>query len=1501
MDCDAFSFILSYKEDSAQKRIAVKRLLKHFGSEWTAVTFPPAASAIQTAKTGNQDSLFGSHHSKSCTNDIKSALHLGEVLIIDTPVKIALHSSCKEAVKNSISKLGYSVTLTSSHGLCFNHAKSTNKPCYGQLIDVIFESCYVPSLNTHVIHIGNVGMRHSVNTAVHSNQGIGGCPLQKLFSLIQNVRDHGILVETTQLDIAFNIKSHELLQWCASEKKNSRERKISRKSTLSNSFPEVWPIHSLVSKEGGGLAAERHQRGTLRVKRRNNDKSGAITILEGAPQNHDDFSYEDHFGDDDPCMQLLRQIYSCDQQCSATFSISEKLVMFLSAIYSIKLYSTLAHFLTPHKYQLPIKLSTMKYLPSCSMIKIQRYLQCMETLTKNSLEQLNENGIHARLEVSIRPGVENDTTNSDGARLRSEGHLVDLLSHVLVGLYDVLNHSKYKIELATVSPRRVYTESLFLVRTVRSVVNLRSESQFDKVHSHPKSHIWLQALMCLIMTKIGFAHHFKLSKIMQWLDSDDMFDPGEIGYSLKNGFPLRIMTQQTPESDQSRSPALSPSDASIQHLSQLLHRASMSEEGIHTIIAMVCSKTPSFRVGYQQLSLMDKLILAQNMSDFIIPHLSILLTQPNMDVDTRPCKKRKTTWEADSFCDLQSDESEFDPNQKDESVWKFNEDIFEHMDWHHSYYKNYDEYWAREHLHLLHQHNSQDGLRFRSVSDISSSVTSVIVALQNFNMMFDPRSPTYIYQLLHYIDLCHERSMEIPTLPNRISRQLQPFPHSTLKSYSLVSRLHNFLQFSTEKQMFLMEVFSELKIRHPPNVSTDSMIATLSQHYLFPCSLAKYDILLQSQPSSSDDSHTKAILKNLNFLVHHSVNKVFVHRLSSSDTSVSRYFRSIDQVYISIKKPSELLRRDDTSFTEQGTRHTDLFQALQEMFNTKHSLKTKKGIRDYLHEFIAQQDLICDNYLTSDGNNDSSLRNVITLSQLCDKLGFHISEKSTENPSIITNYHPEMILPIAALLFKCHVLFLNHDRSSTLFHYYHSRTNKIITYKFKDRVNMTSKVDCFVLHMISNTFQSSQFSLHTDIGNPHDTDILFPRSLHVIIPTLKKHPVGKMRTMKNVPSCILGYLQTPELNLSQFENYSKRTIHDNDPFTIHPYLEELSSFSYNMDDVLDRNIVLSITSLGANSLRRISQYLKCQQNMDKPEYFKVLCPILSLKYKLWFSVWHECSTGRNSGGTSLRTTYLYCFHPLLKKVVSVQLPQFVFMKYMKFIIYIRVLEKDSRLPRFNYWGLHQDNPYHVLSPPNASHLESDLLLCPFSYLDGNIRRTVMNNIKRSHGNVCLLDVSEHSPLPPSDEETTPVTVLSYITSIHNELIDHIVLAVFPFHTERRCYPVICSHSQSIDQELVRHKVTDIMSVVLRDSISQTIYLHLHTYDHDRELSTSFYQILYGFLIGSSTSIKEFRNRVQRIQTETMLPQKTKAWISELCVTHMPSLIQFPIWLRQLLD
>ena len=208
VDCDVFSFIISYNKDTPQTRSAIKRLLLHFGSYWSTETFPPIAAVIQTAKTGNNDSLFRSQHSKSCLEDIKSALHLSEVLIIDCSVKIALHQSCKEAVKRSIKKMGFAVSLSSSYGLCFYHQKSTNKPLYGRVIDVTLNSCHVSSINKHVIHIVNIGMRHPVGTTPPMLPGNGVCQLQKMFKSIQYIRHHRIKVETTQLDIAFNIQTY---------------------------------------------------------------------------------------------------------------------------------------------------------------------------------------------------------------------------------------------------------------------------------------------------------------------------------------------------------------------------------------------------------------------------------------------------------------------------------------------------------------------------------------------------------------------------------------------------------------------------------------------------------------------------------------------------------------------------------------------------------------------------------------------------------------------------------------------------------------------------------------------------------------------------------------------------------------------------------------------------------------------------------------------------------------------------------------------------------------------------------------------------------------------------------------------------------------------------------------------------------------------------------------------------------------------------------------------
>jgi hypothetical protein len=289
------------------------------------------------------------------------------------------------------------------------------------------------------------------------------------------------------------------------------------------------------------------------------------------------------------------------------------------------------------------------------------------------------------------------------------------------------------------------------------------------------------------MTKVGYAHDFKLTKIKQWLSSQYYFDPGEIGHSLENGLPLRILTNQNACEDQSCSALLSPSHNLIQYLSEHLKKINLTANGVDIIITMVCKNNPNYRFAYQQLSLLDKLRMAQHLNNTILPNLGNFLSHPkngnNPDIDTR-------------------DQAREESHQDELFV----------SDWYNQHHQHIDDNWTTSHLHLLHQYNSQHGLRFRSVRDNTNPVMLVMESLYLFSKMFDPRYPTFLFQLFHYIELCHERSLKLPCMMTTTSLYLQPLPRH---SKSLISRLHNFLQFSSDKHVFLREVCSELKITPP--------------------------------------------------------------------------------------------------------------------------------------------------------------------------------------------------------------------------------------------------------------------------------------------------------------------------------------------------------------------------------------------------------------------------------------------------------------------------------------------------------------------------------------------------------------------------------------------------------------------------------------------------------------------------------------------------------------
>ena len=156
-------------------------------------------------------------------------------------------------------------------------------------------------------------MRHPVQITCPMVPANGVCQLQKMFELIHTIRHNRIQVETTQLDIAFNIWSYNLLQRSGTKKfeTHSASKRKSWQSILSNSSPEVWPIHNLVCQEGGGLASERQQKGTLRVKNIQVEKTRLITVLEG--DQDDDYEIEGHIDGDDALIWAMWEIYSCDQ------------------------------------------------------------------------------------------------------------------------------------------------------------------------------------------------------------------------------------------------------------------------------------------------------------------------------------------------------------------------------------------------------------------------------------------------------------------------------------------------------------------------------------------------------------------------------------------------------------------------------------------------------------------------------------------------------------------------------------------------------------------------------------------------------------------------------------------------------------------------------------------------------------------------------------------------------------------------------------------------------------------------------------------------------------------------------------------------------------------------------------------------------------------------------------------------------------------------------------
>ena len=134
-DLDAFSFSIMVRGDmDSTKKQAIKTyLFSAFGSSTSACSLPRSNPG-----SNKNHSMFGSK-CMHLPDDLDS-----EMLVLNTPIKIGMHSSCRQNIVEYMNEKGCFLQAASPKSLlCFDPNAAANIPIFGVWIDAIISCCKV--------------------------------------------------------------------------------------------------------------------------------------------------------------------------------------------------------------------------------------------------------------------------------------------------------------------------------------------------------------------------------------------------------------------------------------------------------------------------------------------------------------------------------------------------------------------------------------------------------------------------------------------------------------------------------------------------------------------------------------------------------------------------------------------------------------------------------------------------------------------------------------------------------------------------------------------------------------------------------------------------------------------------------------------------------------------------------------------------------------------------------------------------------------------------------------------------------------------------------------------------------------------------------------------------------------------------------------------------------------------------------------------------------------
>ena len=1440
MDCDAFSIVIIADNMNPETKNVIRGFLKNFGTDLSSTSIP--SQAVGAKKI---DGIFGSTRSVGCQH-LKSSIigdHLisGEAMVITSPVKISIPHSCREKIISYLGKYPsqYPMEISKNDDICFDPNMAKNKPPYGVFIDAILASCYDSKLGKYIIHVADMGTRHTMKVD-------GECPIAIMFDYVKKMRNTpGVSVEMCQLDIAFSLPTtkNQLIQ-CSYEKLPTMG--VPYDSCVDYMKAEQWALHGIQTKDGK-VVSDSKQMGTVRLKQEKWNSPSILSIP--IPQGSVDQSFSDDDStytatDEDQEQQLPNIISQVYQDC-------DFMEMDAKSVYSVKEYSGISHYNTQKQSQLPLTYFEMNDLPTYSIVHLQRFFQLLATISGGAMKFVEVNGICARLEVSVRPSCHSDV----GISLRCGAHLTDLLAHVFIVIHELFQRQKHKLTITTTPYELVYTKILSLIDQAQSLLRFRASFRFCDVYKGEQCSTWLRAIAITIMTFIGLAGETKLKYLRKWLDDDKRYNPTNQSPLMMTDLRLKdhVFTINQPEIPLS----------TLRTLKQILAGMHFTKNSISVIVTILKTESPlsHSRQMLQKLTLIEMWHFSQNIFHNVIP---IFVTK---------LKKNDGTIDDDDLTISQLRRSNINGTLEEEGTDTISTYIPEHI-------LPQDLVYSAHMINNFEDHSAvPKKKRCRLQNYHKDPSMMIILKLSDIALIFDIYTPVYVKYLYKFIKLCHSREIQLKRESNYLTKlDCTSQNHSFKHASKCLKENHSDL---TSLQV-ICNGLDVTVIKYSGPVSPEMLIASLCKHYLFPCQL------ISSFPHGILDFISMKHSQQMNKLIYETYNSEIPLEMKSHIPSKLHFYHFFQDNHIWINK----IRCSGSNIVNDSINSSfgseDLYVVLDKCYNI-HGIPGFQ-MRINLHNFLNETSnlhWLCDDFLIENATNNMSFCQSKTLNDLQVSKEFMFLEHEETTGSNFSNMCPDVILPIVSLLYKTNIFFIDLDINESHFHFFDKNSAKIITYPFTDTTGSPAKI------LKYNTFLKSggifKFIDHKNEQQEEpfntSTSLLFLNNRQMYT-TLSNHPQGRMCISNSVANSLIGLLKSNNVDHEHFRNHT----HQENLLDILAYMTELvSSFPDKaLSFFFNNEIVNFLNTNGVESLTSLLNILQSQLN-ELPHH--ILCPIMCLKYNLWISVWEdEVISSKKS-----RTTYFY-WYDHTKDIVDckVFIGHYVYLPYQTHILYIRC----SKSNRFGYWKQDTINPFTYRN----LYIYSDNLLCKYSYLDNPLRSKVMKLFEDYFSMNIIPEEYPYSRLKYHGNNINPTIIPLLFTEDVSYSQEKGLLVIYPFNKKENTF-FGCIINNDVATNVVHKKISFFNSKLDDEALRPRFSFQNLSINLQLDFYSSFLMMVYMFIANSSRNIKELLSTLKQLKLERNIVNKSKRWIADWLsdlASDPQSTLVLPQWLKQII-